>query len=81
MQHHPCNRTDNQQQHEGHRYAKQVSVGQVAKEVETFNSAEPFCFIFGDEASEAAIKQQPAKRDDERLHVQACDQQPVAKRQ
>ena len=80
MQHHPRNHTyDQQQQHEGHWYAEQASVGKVAKEVETFNSAgTPLLPSFRDEASEAAIKQQTAKRDDEWLHIQASNQQSMA---
>ena len=80
MQDDPGHNADHNQQHERHGYSKEIAVGQETKKIQTAYGAEPLRFILGDEAGQAAIEQQPAQRDNERLHVHARNQQPVDER-
>ena len=77
MQDYPSHYADQNQQHEGHRNTDQISICQKPQEVQTANRAESFRLILGDETRQSAIEQQTAQRHNERLHVDARDQQPV----
>src|SRR5205807_5812810 len=77
VQNNPSHYADQNQQNEGHWNTEKISICQEPQEVQTADGSESFRLILGDETRQPAIKQQTAQRYNERLHVNARDQQPV----
>ena len=68
---------DDHEHDERRRHAEQAAGRQPLQRLEARRVTEPLRLVVGDEPREAAIEQQPAQRDDERLQPQARDQQAV----
>ena len=73
VQHEPHDDGDENQNDKRHRHAEQFVLREMAQRFKTCCVAKTFCVVARDEAREAAINQQAAERDDERLDFHPRD--------